>query len=136
MQLLYPSYEILDDIDGSRILKRIELAGRTCYKSEHRITEDSARRFVYNRILVDGHYSILRHEKVTVKIVCNRAVSHQLVRHGLAHFSQESQRYCDYGKKGLAFIIPHWAGIEPGEYDFAYRRDTPTANSCSWKLSP
>lgn len=116
MLLIHPGYEILDCIDGEQILKSIERAGRTCYKSEHRITEESARRFVHDRILVDKHYSILRHEKVTVRLICNRAVSHQIVRHGLADFSQESQRYCNYGKRGLAFIIPSWADIEPGEY--------------------
>lgn len=117
MLLIHPGYEIIDDtINAEQILKSIERAGRTCYKSEHRITEDSARRFVHDRILVDKHYSILRHEKVTVKLTCNRAVSHQIVRHGLADFSQESQRYCNYGKRGLAFIIPHWAEIEAGEY--------------------
>lgn len=119
MILLKPSFEILDTIDAERILKSIERAGRTCYKSENRITEDSARRFVHDRVLVDKHYSILRHEKVTVRIICNRAVSHQLVRHGLASFSQESQRYCNYGKRNgghVQYIIPHWANLEPGTY--------------------
>lgn len=118
MIFLNPFSDIIRCDDGSAILKSIELAGRTCYKSEKRITAGSARAFVAARI-AEGHHSILRHEKATVRLVCNRSTSHQIVRHGLADFSQESQRYCNYGKRGgLQVIIPpRLRGVVvPGNY--------------------
>lgn len=75
----------------------IEAAGRTCYKSEDRITEDSAAQFI-TTICKNKHESVLEHGSITVRIICDRGVSHELVRHRLASFSQESTRYCNYGK--------------------------------------
>lgn len=77
--------------------KVIERAGRTCYKSEDRITDESAERFIQERC-VDQHESVLEHGAITVRFVVDRGVSHELVRHRLAAFSQESTRYCNYGK--------------------------------------
>lgn len=92
-------------INGTEMLKNIERYGRTCYKSEERITEDSAHTFV--RMLIKrGHESVLEHEKVTVRIICDRGVSHELVRHRIASYSQESTRYCDYGNGDVAFVRP------------------------------
>jgi thymidylate synthase (FAD) len=109
MKIIKPHFEILDNIDGKETLKKIELAARTCYKSEDKITDDSAERFVRNLIL-RGHESALEHEKVTVRIICDRGVSHEIVRHRLASYSQESTRFCNYsqGKFGgeLTFIRP------------------------------
>ena len=91
------------------MLKRIERAGRVCYKSEDRITEDSAIKFVKN-ILKSGHESVIEHEKITVRIICDRGVSHEIVRHRIASYSQESTRYCNYNQnrfgKELTFIQP------------------------------
>lgn len=75
----------------------IEDAGRTAYKSHHRITEGSAAKFV-RMIVRKGHTSVLEHNDVSVRVVCDRSTSHQIVRHRLNAFTQESQRYCDYGK--------------------------------------
>lgn len=75
----------------------IELAGRTCYKSEDKITEDSASGFI-ERIKNFKHESVLEHGSITVRFIVDRGVSHELVRHRLASFSQESTRYCNYGK--------------------------------------
>ncbi len=75
----------------------IEAAGRTCYKSEDRITAESAEKFV-KHVVDSGHESVLEHGNITVKFVCDRGVSHELVRHRLAAYSQESTRYCNYGK--------------------------------------
>lgn len=97
MKLIKPSYEILSNIDRSNILKAIEIAGRTCYKSEENITEDSASKFV-EMINGRGHASVIEHQSITVKFICDRGVSHELVRHRLASFSQESTRYCNYSK--------------------------------------
>lgn len=75
----------------------IEAAGRTCYKSEDRITDDSAAAFI-GRLHATKHESVLEHGAITVRFVCDRGVSHELVRHRIASFSQESTRYCNYGK--------------------------------------
>ena len=120
MRLIKPSFEILTPIDRSQILKAIEVAGRTCYKSEDKITEDSASKFV-EMIVGRGHLSVVEHQTVSVKFICDRGVSHELFRHRIASFSQESTRYCNYSKdkfdNQLTFIIPSWSKIEPGEGD-------------------
>jgi thymidylate synthase (FAD) len=115
MLLVKPSFKIIDEIDGVKILRSIEQAGRTCYKSEDKISEGSAGKFVA-MIIKRGHESVLEHEKVSVRIVCDRGVSHELVRHRIASFSQESTRYCNY-EGGVAFVIPPWTSISPGNYE-------------------
>lgn len=95
MRIIEPWFEILDEINGEEILKRIEKIGRVCYKSEDKITDDSARKFVTN-ILKSGHESVIEHEKISVRIVCDRGVTHEIVRHRIASYSQESTRYCNY----------------------------------------
>jgi len=109
VKVIKPSIQILDKIDGLEILKKIERAGRTCYKSEDKITDDSCIKFVKN-VVARGHESVIEHEKVTVHIVCDRGVTHEIVRHRIASYSQESTRYCNYGadKFGneLTFIKP------------------------------
>lgn len=95
MKIVNASYRIETPIDGAEILKRIEKAGRTCYKSEDRITAESATAFV--RMLIErGHESVLEHESITVRLICDRGISHEIVRHRLASYSQESTRYCNY----------------------------------------
>lgn len=116
MILVKPSYEILTPIDGPRILQSIEQAGRTCYKSEDRITEGSAERFC-KMILQRGHESVIEHESLSVKFIVDRGVTHELVRHRICAYSQESTRYCNY-KGGVAFVIPPWFDLEPGNYDW------------------
>ncbi|WP_199653019.1 FAD-dependent thymidylate synthase [Parabacteroides sp. AM08-6] len=99
----------MSDIAPDTIMRNIELAGRTCYKSEDKITTDSSSKFV-RMIIGRGHESVLEHEKITVRFICDRGVSHELVRHRIASFSQESTRYCNYSKDGfgneLTFIMP------------------------------
>jgi thymidylate synthase (FAD) len=75
----------------------IELGGRACYKSEDKITEDSASAFI-DKIKNFKHESVLEHGSITVRFIVDRGVSHELVRHRLASFSQESTRYCNYSK--------------------------------------
>ena len=111
MKLIKPSWAIEDMKSGDEILKSLERFGRNCYKSEDRITSESARRFMQMIVHEKKHYSILRHEKATVRLICSRSTSHQIVRHGLASFLQESQRYVNYSKKNdgeIQFIIPHF----------------------------
>jgi thymidylate synthase (FAD) len=107
LQIVKPSFEILDAVNGVEILKKLELIGRTCYKSEDRITADSAPKFV--KMLIDrGHHAMLEHCSISVKFVVDRGVSHELVRHRLCSFAQESTRYCNYGNddKGITVIEP------------------------------
>ena len=104
MKIINASYHIETPIDGAEILKRIEKAGRTCYKSEDRITAESATAFV-QMLIERGHESVLEHESITVRFVCDRGVSHEIVRHRLASYSQESQRYVRYNGD-IEFINP------------------------------
>ncbi len=97
MKIISASYEILFMPDCDKILRNIELAGRTCYKSEDLITKNSAKKFV-KKILDSGHHSVIEHINITVRFICDRGVSHELVRHRLASYSQESTRYANYSK--------------------------------------
>lgn len=97
MRIVQSSFEIVTPVDGEAMLQRIERAGRTCYKSEDRITGGSARKFVA-MVLERGHHTVIEHEWVSVRIVCDRGISHEIVRHRLASYSQESTRYCNYSK--------------------------------------
>lgn len=95
MRIIKPSFEILAATD---LLEQvIEVAGRTCYKSEDKICEGSAEAFVA-KIRSINHESVLEHGAITVRFIIDRGVSHELVRHRLASFSQESTRYCNYSK--------------------------------------
>ena len=109
MKMVSPSFELLDCPDGTALLQKIELAGRVCYKSEAKITPDSAYGFV-RRLLESGHESVLEHEKLSVRMICDRGVSHEIVRHRIASYSQESTRYCNYSldkyQNELTFIRP------------------------------
>lgn len=109
MKIIKPSYEILTDLDGDEILKKIELCGRVCYKSEDKITSFSAKKFV-KKIIDRGHESVLEHTGLSARFICNRGFSHECVRHRLASFSQESTRYCNYSRNKfgseLTFIQP------------------------------
>ena len=90
-------------IEGEAIKRNIELAGRTCYKSEDKITADSAGKFI-RTLIKSGHESVLEHEKISIRVICDRGVSHEIVRHRINSFSQESTRYCDYGNGKITFI--------------------------------
>ena len=109
MKIVKPSFIIEDNIDGEEIIKKIEKAGRTCYKSEKKITGNSSRDFIRN-IIASGHESVIEHEKVTVRVICDRGISHEIVRHRIASYSQESTRYCNYTKNKFGNEI---TAIEP-----------------------
>lgn len=97
MRIIKPSIEILSKETYEDMLEIIELAGRTCYKSEDNITDDSAERFIKS-LMNKNHKSVLEHAKVTLRVICDRGVSHEIVRHRMASYSQESTRYCNYSK--------------------------------------
>lgn len=117
MKIVAPSHEILWKTGGQDILRSIELAGRTCYKSTKNISNDSAKPFV-EKILHSGHHSVIEHINITVKFVCDRGVSHEIVRHRLASYSQESTRYANYSAdrfgREITVIKPlFWAEDSP-----------------------
>lgn len=119
MQIIKPSYEIMTPINGVEILKFLEKVARTCYKTEGNITEDSYIRLI-TKLVDRKHEAMLEHFSLTIKFICDRGVSHELVRHRLASFAQESTRYCNYSanKKGIVFIQPCWFSHDiTGEYD-------------------
>lgn len=97
MKIINPDVKFITPIDGAAILKRLEQCGRVCYKSEAKITNTSAPEFVAG-IIKRGHEAVLEHCSFTVKFICDRGVSHELVRHRLASYCQESTRYCNYSK--------------------------------------
>ena len=109
MKIINQYYEILSDLDLRKQLKLIELAGRTAYKSEDKITDDSAKEFAL-MINKRNHEAVLEHSFLSVKFITDRGVSHEIVRHRLCSFTQESTIYCDYYKdkfdKQLTFIKP------------------------------
>lgn len=125
MRIINPSFEIYKNISAEDILKNIEKFGRVCYKSESRITENSANSFV-QRIIKRGHESVIEHEKITVKIICDRGVSHEIVRHRIASYSQESTRYCNYTDdkfgKELTFIRPCFWEQNSKKYNIWYKQ--------------
>jgi thymidylate synthase (FAD) len=114
MKIIDQSYEILSNPDLRKQLQLIELAGRTAYKSEDRITDDSMKEFA-SMITKRGHEAVLEHSFLSVKFITDRGVSHELVRHRLCSFTQESTRFCDYSKdkfdKQITYIRPTW--IDP-----------------------
>lgn len=97
MRIVNPSAELIMPMSGVEMLKAIEAAGRICYKSEDKITEDSADKFIKN-IMARKHGAVLEHASFSAKFICDRGVSHEIVRHRLASYCQESTRYCNYSK--------------------------------------
>jgi len=104
MKIVEQSHEIISLPDN--ILQDIEMSGRTCYKSEKKITNDSAEKFV-SKLIQNGHHAMLEFGDITVKFITNRGVTHELVRHRLFSFAQESTRYVRYDNK-IEFIWPVW----------------------------
>ena len=108
MRIVEPWIKV-ERIDGKKIMKRIERACRTCYRSEGKITDDSYKNLI-NNCITRGHESVLEHEKVTVRIYSDIGSYKDLTRHRFASFSVESTRYCSYDKdkygNEIAFINP------------------------------
>lgn len=108
MKIIEPRIDI-EQYDGVKIMRNIERACRTCYRSEGLITEDSYKNLIKNCIN-RGHESVLEHEKITVRMICDIGVYKDLTRHRFGSFSIESTRYCNYGKdkfdNEIKFIKP------------------------------
>lgn len=120
MRVINPSFEFVGLEDGVELVKRIEVAGRVCYKTEGKITEDSYKTLV-KRWIDCGHLSTIEHEKVTVRVICDRGVTHEIVRHRIASYSQESTRYCNYSKdqfgREITVIRPFFFAENSKEYE-------------------
>ena len=115
MKIIDPIIEV-ENYSGTKIMKNIERACRTCYRSEGNITEESYKKLLSNCIN-RGHESVLEHEKIAIRMTCDIGVYKDLTRHRFGSFSIESTRYCNYGKdkfdNELKFIKP--CNIEPGQ---------------------
>lgn len=122
MKVIKPSFEVFEDLTNPifvyAIMRKLETIGRTCYQSESDITSESAGKFV-RRLIERGHEAMLEHASLSVKFIVDRGVSHELVRHRIASFAQESTRYCNYSKdkfgRELTFVEPcFWTDEEHG----------------------
>jgi len=112
MKIIEPKAELFDFVDTEATMKKLEACGRVSHQSEAR--ENSADNFV--RMLIKrGHESVLEHVSLTFRIICDRGVSHELVRHRFASPTQESTRYVKYDE--LEVIAPRWQ-----EQTFLYRK--------------
>jgi thymidylate synthase (FAD) len=107
IEVIEPSVKVLQMPTYREALDVTELAARTCYKSEDKIKHGSDIALI-KRCIKDGHESVLEHVSVSLRFICDRGVSHELVRHRLAAYSQESTRYVRYNKDSMQFIQPWW----------------------------
>ena len=129
MKVIEPSYEIMHITDNC--MELIESAGRTCYKSEGNSTPGSASDFI-RKIIKRGHHSVLEHASMTVRFITDRGVTHELVRHRLCAFSQESTRYCNYSKEKFGREItvirpPFFSKWSAADYAWSHSCETAEA---------
>ena len=99
MKILRPQHVIIgkDQIEGHKILKHIEKIARTCYKSEDLINDESAEKMI-KKLIKLNHLAMIEHASVSVLFTCDRGVTHEIVRHRVASYAQESTRYVNYSK--------------------------------------
>lgn len=118
MRIVEPSAVVEWEQTGLQMMEKIERIGRKCYKSEGKAGPGTAEPFM-RMLLRKGHFPMIEHVHVTALIVCDRGVTHELVRHRIASYAQESTRYCNYGQDKfgheIAVALPHWARGTPAE---------------------
>jgi len=135
VNIIKQSWSYIRKPDGADVLKVIEEAGRTCYKTERRITDESSAPFVRG-IIKNGHESVIEHVNVSVRIICDRGCSHQIVRHRIAAYSQESTRYCNYSSEvfgnQITVILPIWFY---GEEEEIAAGSMPSPSYFEWKAA-
>lgn len=112
MKIVKQSWKWNGFVSATDLLRQIEIAGRTCYKSEEKITSDSSKEFV-RKMLASGHHAMIEFAMIPpVKVITDRGVSHEIVRHRLFSYAQESTRYCNYGKdkfgNEITVVLPVW----------------------------
>ena len=109
MNIINSKFQILTEINEESILQFLENIGRKAYKSEDKICKDSGINFILE-LLKKGHESVIEHFSISVLVICDRGISHEIVRHRIASYTQESTRYCNYSKGQfggeLTFIEP------------------------------
>ena len=119
MKIIEPSVEFVTPLNGRAVLERLERCGRVCYKSEDRITQESAIKFLKG-VIKSGHEAVLEHCSLTVRFTVDRGVSHEIVRHRLASYCQESTRYCNYSKdkfgREITVIRPCFLEVTSNEW--------------------
>ena len=125
MKIIKPSFEILTPINRQEILKHLETVARTCYKSEDKITEESAPKMV-KALIRSQHTAMIEHFSVSVKMVVDRGVSHEIVRHRMASYAQESTRYCNYsqGKFGSEITVIEPLFFDKNSVEYAIWKDS------------
>ena len=125
MKIIKPNFEIpFEDLTNpsytEMVMRKLETIGRTCYKSESDITPESSGKFV-RTLIKNGHEAMLEHVSISVKFTVDRGISHELVRHRMASFAQESTRYCNYSKskfgEEITVIKPEFYQEHSEEYD-------------------
>lgn len=105
MEIINAYVYLEEKIDGEKMLKLIERAFRKCYKSDGVMLTTYNPDFIRSKIDIQ-HESPIEHEKITVSVVTDRGVTHEIVRHRIGSYSQESTRYCNYSKKCFTVINP------------------------------
>ena len=120
MRIVQPSVSCIHAPSYRELYEHIERVGRVCYKSEDKITANSAEQFIRG-VIKKGHEAVIEHGSITVKFVCDRGVSHELVRHRLASYCQESTRYCNYSQnkfgREITVVQPCWLRREATAWD-------------------
>ena len=142
MKVVQPSFEILTECSGSEVTRMIERAARTCYKTEPG-DQEATNKFVRG-LIKSGHLAMIEHYNITVKFICDRGVSHEIVRHRIASYAQESTRYCNYSKDKfgaeITVIQPNF--LEPGTHGYMLWEEAMLASEkayfdlLNWGCSP
>jgi len=120
IEIIKPQIFIEEPIHGEEILKKLERFGRISHKSEEKIGIETAKIFI-KKLLEMGHESVLEHVSITVRFICDRGVTHELVRHRLAAYTQESTRYCNYAGTAIKFIKPLFYDEGTEKYNLWYQ---------------
>lgn len=120
MKVIEQYVEVYTPLNEREILQKLEAAGRVCYKSEDKIKDGSAETFIAN-IIKRGHEAVLEHASITIKCTTDRAVTHEIVRHRLFSYCQESQRYCNYSKDKFGSEVVYIRPVYLEKGTFAHR---------------
>jgi thymidylate synthase (FAD) len=117
MKIVEPSFELLSPMtreEGIQSLRKIEAIARVSHRSEDKQTDDSYLRFLQAVVMQKGDWSVTEHASATVLFRVDRGCTHEIVRHRLFSFTQESTRFVNYGKREMEFIIPE--GLEGEQF--------------------
>ena len=124
MKIIHSSVQLVDPPSYAELLRKVEVAGRVCYKSEDRIKDGSAEKFVKG-IIKRGHEAVIEHGSLSVRFICDRGVTHEIVRHRLASYCQESTRYCNYSNEqfGAEITVIEPLYLKPATFCYNLWRD-------------